>query len=235
MFRRYHIFDLAGFPLYVEPTILLLAGFYVLTGGLAGPQIVSSLGFVLAMVLSITWHELGHAFAARRLGSSGISIVLYGAGGLTYHSALATRKRSLMVSAAGPAAGLALGLPLLGVWWLTRAALPTMAAGLLYDLVFINIVWSLFNLLPMLPLDGGHILRDALVMRLGSLRGKELAWAFSFFLAVGVGLLGLWNRWFFVTMICLFSGQMVWTQMRGPGPLQRFWHNLTARRPARRS
>ena len=235
MFRRYHLFDLAGFPLYAEPTFLLLAGFYLLTGGLQSQQIVASLSFVVAVALSILWHELGHAVAARRLGASGISIVLHGAGGLTYHSPLATRRRSVLVAAAGPAAGLALGLPLAAAWWFTRQALPGLAATFLWDLVYINVLWSLFNLLPMLPLDGGHILQDVLVLRLGSLRGRELAWAISFFLAVGVGLVGLWQRWFFITMICLFSGQLVWKQMRGPGPLKRFWHNLTApRRSGRR-
>ena len=38
-----------------------------------------------------------------------------------------------------------------------------MIAGLLEDLVVINLFWSLFNLLPMFPLDGGsallHLLR----------------------------------------------------------------------------
>ena len=38
-------------------------------------------------------------------------------------------------------------------------------ASLVYDLIFINLMWGLVNLLPVYPLDGGQVSRELLVAR----------------------------------------------------------------------
>lgn len=226
MFKRYRLFRVLGFPIYVELSFLLLGAFYLIMGGFSPQDLLASLIFIVAVILSILWHELGHAFMARRLGATGISIVLHGAGGLTSHSPLGGPRRSLRVSAAGPGFGLALGLAALGLGWLAGPTGLGVLGVFWQDLIFINIFWSLFNLLPMLPLDGGNILRDLLLLRMSAWRAMELSLAVSFGLAVVIGLLAMSQRWLLITLVCLFSGQMTWMQMGGWGPLQRFWRNL---------
>lgn len=229
MKQRYLLFRLLGFPVHLEPSYLLLVALYVLIGGLSASALSSTLVFIVAASISILWHELGHALMARRQGASGTSIVLHGMGGTTFFTPLGSLRRSLLVTAAGPLSGLALGLALWAGVAATRSLglfEPLLVGQLLRDLIYVNIVWSVFNLLPMLPLDGGRLMQDLLLLHLPRRRAGELAQATSFLLAVGLGLFGLWHRWVFVTLICLFSAQLAWQQMGGLGPVKRLWANL---------
>jgi stage IV sporulation protein FB len=116
------------------------------------------------VVLSITWHELGHALAFKSFGHDP-QIQLMGIFGLTWSSDPSKRLsngQKLVVAAAGPAAGLLLA----GVCYLLREALmpgdPLWIYTMLTHLVLINLILNLFNLLPAVPLDGGHILKSVL-------------------------------------------------------------------------
>lgn len=66
-------------------------------------------------------------------------------------------RQALIVTAAGPLAGLLLGAI---VWSISRSAgpLPNLARIAFGWVVWVNVAWSLFNLLPLLPLDGGNLL-----------------------------------------------------------------------------
>ena len=117
--------------------------------------------WTLVVFVSIMIHELGHAFAGRRFGVNP-AIRLHGLGGTTYlPGGQFSRGQSIFVSAAGPLAGLALGAVVFGLNrfvgndpWLMRLAL--------HYAIYINIYWTLINLLPIQPLDGGQILREVL-------------------------------------------------------------------------
>ena len=102
---------------------------------------------------SILLHEMGHALAYKHFGVAP-SIVLHGFGGLTFGRSLPVRQ-DLLVSVAGPFAGLAVGLPALWIYLAVRIPNPTVHSAL-YMVVFINVFWSLINLAPLLPLDGGN-------------------------------------------------------------------------------
>ena len=67
----------------------------------------------------------------------------------------------MLVSAAGPGAGLLLGLLILA---LNRAGfdLPPLAELAITYGLYVNFVWTLINLLPISPLDGGQILAQVL-------------------------------------------------------------------------
>jgi hypothetical protein len=70
----------------------------------------------------------------------------------------------------------------------------------LEDMIWINAIWGVFNLLPILPLDGGHVAAD--------LFGLRSAQVLSIAGAVGLGLLGLYlNAPFMFLMAFLFGGQ----------------------------
>ncbi|MCA9493577.1 MAG: hypothetical protein KC621_26780, partial [Myxococcales bacterium] len=109
-------------------------------------------------------HELGHALAARALKVRVGTITIHGLGGQVEH-ARTTPGRQLAISLAGPGAGLTLGMLTLGV----AAAIPAVTqsdvgSSIVADLLFVNIVWSVFNLLPLFPLDGGNALRSGLAL-----------------------------------------------------------------------
>jgi len=72
-----------------------------------------------------------------------------------------TRVQSIAVSAAGPIAGLLLWLVFFAVAQ-SVSNVPRLAGVALAMGLFVNLVWSLFNLLPIQPLDGGQILREIL-------------------------------------------------------------------------
>lgn len=146
-------FRVGPFPVVVEPTFwlvaLVLAGFQWLAPAWAA-----------VLFVSVLVHELGHAMAARRYGSWA-SIRLYGLGGLTTHQQLPDRRHRIFVAVAGPLAGFALGLLVLAVDLLLPGDRPMAVAFTLRALLFTNFLWGVVNLLPIPPLDGGHVFEEA--------------------------------------------------------------------------
>ncbi len=153
-------FMLFGFPTRIQPSFLLVV---LLLGIFPGATVATVVIWTAVAAVSILWHELGHAVAARRLGADP-TIDLYSFGGLTHWrpAANASRGQLISVAAAGPAAGLVLG----GVVAATVAITGDLGSELLRFFVvvvlWINLGWGLVNLLPVLPLDGGHILAELL-------------------------------------------------------------------------
>lgn len=162
-------FQIFGFPVAVHWVFWLITA---LLGGAAEASSPAQLQRVVIWVAcvfaSVLWHELGHAFMMRYFGDRNVQILLYGGGGLAMGRAFRTRFEQVVISLAGPVAGLALGLL---TWFVFTASPPfsrSLMAAVLGDLLLINIVWSLVNLLPIIPLDGGRI-SEALLARKGLL------------------------------------------------------------------
>ena len=66
------------------------------------------------------------------------------------------------IPAAGPAAGILLGLPVLAAIHATGWGGWTTGGYVLRTAAFTTLGWSALNLLPIVPLDGGHLLELAL-------------------------------------------------------------------------
>jgi Zn-dependent protease len=158
----------AGVPVFLTGSWLILAVLITITyrGYLAArqPELPDSLaylvgaGLVLCLLLSVLLHELGHALTARRLGMGVRGITLELLGGYTELDREAPRPAvELMVSLAGPAVSMLLGL----LAALATAVLPdrTLLEELAFQLALSNLVVAVFNVLPGLPLDGGRALR----------------------------------------------------------------------------
>jgi Zn-dependent protease len=147
-------FRVAGVPVRVEPIFFLVMAFLGWANGHSGSLIVV---FMVVGGASILLHELGHATAQRSFGAQP-AITLTGFGGYTTGPAQ-PRGRSLVVTLAGPGAGFlgaALGLALTQVVTSDSKIVTTA----LDDLIWVNVLWGVFNLLPILPLDGGHVASD---------------------------------------------------------------------------
>ena len=154
-----------GFPVRVEWSFFLIALF------LYGTRDMQFFFVWIAVLLpSILVHELGHAFAARGLGAKP-SIVIHSFGGYTAYMPPRepTRRESIGVSLAGPFAGFGLGLVVVGVAFVAGFAIDLdiyatddVARRTIGLAILINLGWGLLNLLPMLPLDGGHVVEQLL-------------------------------------------------------------------------
>ncbi len=170
--------------------------------------------WVACVFVTILIHELGHALAFRHFGQRA-HIVLYHFGGLAISDSFtawdgARRQRTgpredLIISAAGPAIQLLLALIVGAIGykmnlyddWITRAiGLPPIdSSGMtsitqyaVFDaLVTTSVFWALINLAPVLPMDGGHIMYNLMIMF-----GARDAWLLSRQVSIAVSIvLGL--------------------------------------------
>jgi Zn-dependent protease len=108
--------------------------------------------FGIGLIALLFMHEMGHVLEARRQGLP-VSVPVF----IPFMGALISMKR--MPHDAWREARLAIAGPLLG----SAAALALYLAGVAYDsqhlkaLAFLGFLINLFNLLPVVPLDGGRI------------------------------------------------------------------------------
>jgi Zn-dependent protease len=190
-FARTLRFSVLGIPVEVELTFLFT------TLLLAGSRRQTTGAFVtwLAVVfVSILLHELGHAFVGRTFGLTP-TIRIYGWGGLTSWTAGGplSHLRSLLVSMAGPAVGIAVGT---ACFLIKDRVDPGNARlhGVLDDLVFVNAVWGFVNLAPILPLDGGQAC-EAVWGMIAPRHAAQGARAVSTLTGLGAGALALTHGW----------------------------------------
>lgn len=161
-------FRIGSIPVVVEPAFWFISALFGLAGLQAGGFHVVLLWMGIVF-FSILIHELGHAVTARLFGSSSY-IRLHGFGGLTFHERLPGRWRPIAISLAGPGAGFLFGGVVLLLEFLNPPRTP-LAALFILNLKWVNFGWGIINLLPVPPLDGGHVLE----MLLGE---KRRRWAF---------------------------------------------------------
>ncbi len=158
-------FRLFGTPVRVHPF------FWLFTAILGWNYLDQPDGFLYLFIwivccfLSILLHEFGHVWMGMIFGARDSYIVLYSFGGLAVGSNdLRSRWQRIAVSLAGPGIQLAL----YGLIWLLLESLsvellrriPHRAVFMIGMLMSINLLWPLFNLLPVWPLDGGMVSRE---------------------------------------------------------------------------
>jgi Zn-dependent protease len=116
----------------------------------------------VALFGSVTFHELGHAWAAMRYDIEVDSITLWLLGGLASLSSMPEEwDQEFWIAIAGPISSLVLAAGCLGA----LLVVPESAVLLVYVLGFVavmNIVLAVFNMLPAFPMDGGRVLRALL-------------------------------------------------------------------------
>lgn len=121
-----------------------------------------------ALLFAVAAHELGHVACLRAFGLD-VRAVSVGAGGLCIdYRGDCTALTHALAAAAGPAAGIAYAYlcSYLGVH--LRLAWFQLGAG-------ISLILSLYNLLPVMPLDGGRIFAAVASALIGERRGGALA------------------------------------------------------------
>ena len=124
-------------------------------GSLAAYAWLFSIEFAIALILCLVFHEYGHIRAMKYFGlkTKGIYLIPFVGGLAMSDDKINTRWQDVVISIMGPFFGLALSLACLIGYWLTDLEI-------LAGLAVFNALLNLFNLLPVLPLDGGHILKS---------------------------------------------------------------------------
>jgi Zn-dependent protease len=114
-----------------------------------------SFQFALALLACLVFHEYGHIRAMQYFGmkTKGIYLIPFLGGLALSDEKINTRWQDVVISIMGPTFGLLMSLLCLVAYWLTG---EIFFAGL----ATFNALLNLFNLLPILPLDGGHILKS---------------------------------------------------------------------------
>ncbi len=175
-------FRLFGVSVSIHPTLWLtlgLVGLMTVSGVSLLPGVVL---FVVAAFLCLFVHEMGHALVSRALGGGQPEILLAWQGGDYCNArAVLTRWRGVAMTAAGPLASLMLALFALGLLCLYvgswqaglylslnflvgyvppdyAALFPSYGLAFFSLLIQVTVWWSLLNLLPIFPLDGGQIM-----------------------------------------------------------------------------
>ena len=182
-------FTLFRIPVHVQPFFWLMAAVFGYQSHAHGEWVSFALWFPIVF-LAVLLHELGHAIVGRAFGSTPM-VILTGWGGLTQlHGPRIPPGRSALVSFAGPLVGLVIG----GTAFVIQAFAPIPHNQILNlalsDIWFTNCVWAIFNLVPIVGLDGGNIMSSLLEKAFG-LAGVRSAHLISIFVAVGLATLSL--------------------------------------------
>lgn len=144
-------------PIRIHPFFFLLAlllGFYMSDGDW-------SLTFFIALIiaLSVLVHELGHALCGLAFHQK-VSINLLPFGGLTERQGRPLKAwQDFLIVLMGPLFGYMLYF---GAATLLRHYPAGLPGTLLIFTAVINWYWTLLNLIPVMPLDGGQLMRIAL-------------------------------------------------------------------------
>lgn len=176
-------FKIGTIPVVIHPFFWLLACAISLLNAATVPQF----GIWMAIIfISILVHELGHATTAQAFGQRA-HIDLIGFGGLTKGTGPKLKLwQQFIVVLNGPLAGFMLaGL----AWFISRQVQVANPHPLLiYSLtiaLYINVFWTILNLIPVQPLDGSKLMTILLESIFG-LRGVKIALFISFVLAAAL-------------------------------------------------
>ncbi len=160
--------SLFGIPLLIDPSWFFVLALITLSDGSVfqqnhpewGATIAWGTGLLMALLLftSVLLHELGHSLVAKIQGIQVKSITLFFFGGIAaIEQEPKTPGKAFQVAIAGPLVSLSLFVLLS----LLTVVLPVNSPVevLTQRLAAINLVLTLFNLIPGLPLDGGLVLK----------------------------------------------------------------------------
>ncbi|PTL80975.1 M50 family metallopeptidase [Vitiosangium sp. GDMCC 1.1324] len=198
-------FNLGRIPVVVDPSFWVVTALFGMYGSRSPMEMLSWVGVVF---VSILVHELGHALMAMSLGCDVAAIRLYSMGGLTFPDRALSRWRDVAVSLAGPFAGFLFGGLMIGVNMMMPPRSP-LGIVIFRDLMWVNFAWGIINLLPVPPLDGGHVMRGIL----GPSRQRISLWI-GVITAGGVVALSVSVRLFYTAFMFGWMGYGCWQALK---------------------
>lgn len=208
-----HLGSIRGTSIDVDFNFIFLVLFFVVLNYDASRGIQYALIWIPILFVSVLIHELAHAATIGSLGFGSSHVVLTGMGGVTINQRRARPWQDLLISVAGPLSSF--GLALL-CWWIDGnvaiARTDRMLVALVPRLMWANLFWGIFNLIPVPPLDGGHATREFFRMFLS----ERNAFVISIWIAIVVGGMiaaaALYFRQFFIALYLAWFVYMAFQQ-----------------------
>jgi stage IV sporulation protein FB len=153
-----------------------------LIGFLNSLNLVGTIFWMFVIFVSVLFHEYGHAIVSKLFGQKP-RIELVAFGGLTYPEGKKIRGyQEFLVVLAGPLCSLALSI--LGFWLFSLPQIKSSPYAVYPFLFgFVNAFWTVLNLLPILPLDGGQLIR-VICQGIFGFKGYAISAGISIFFAV---------------------------------------------------
>ena len=217
-------------PITIFPTFWLFAA---LIGYLNSMSFVGTLIWVGIILVSVLFHEYGHALTAMVFGQNP-RIELVALGGLTYHNGqkLPFWKQFFIVLD-GPIFGF-----ILVIIATILLQIPAFAQGMTGSIIsltrVVNLFWTIINLLPVMPLDGGQLLRVVLE-RIFGLKGFKYAIVTSMVIATGISLFFFLTQSFIVGALFFLLAFQSYDTFRRTRHLSETDRDDTLARAARKS
>ncbi|MBX3203706.1 MAG: site-2 protease family protein [Labilithrix sp.] len=198
---------LGSIPLKIQGSFLLMA----LLLGLNERDPAKLALWVAIVLVSVIIHELGHALVGKAFGLTP-RIELHGMGGLTFFNggrAEMSTGKSIAISLAGPFAGFVFAFVVVATQVGGFHPIHPLAREAVRLLLWVNVGWGVFNLLPMLPLDGGNVLRS-IASAITKPHGEKIARVLSIVVAAGIALLAVqYKQWWVLYLGVLYGFQNV--------------------------
>lgn len=220
-------FSLFGVPVYIHPSLwltLAILGRVFMAASMV--ELMSGLLFIIAAFIVLLSHEMGHALVGRRLGGGQPVVHLAWLGGdCTNETAFLSRMQGVVMTAAGPFFSLMVGvLTYLCLclyvgsfeWGTSMVAgfvlgvmpaevlmtYPPLAMFFFFYLIEVSCWWTVLNMLPVFPLDGGQII-------LGLMKSEDQVHRISLTAAVVLALtfisLGMWLLSIFMILLAVLN------------------------------
>lgn len=220
-------FSLFGVTVSIHPTLWLTLA--VLGGVLSSSGVEDLLSvslFVVAGFICLLSHEMGHALVGRYFAGNRPDVHLAWLGGDCSHEGVNfTRVQGILMTLAGPVASMLLGLAAVMALclyvrdayfglFLSRYFLfnvipgealmefPYMPLLFFCNMIAVSFWWTVLNLLPIFPLDGGQIMH-------GLMRSPRQMHGVSLYIAVTLtvvfSVLGMWIACLFMLALSILN------------------------------
>ena len=183
-------------PINIYPVFWILSFAIGLLNSSTVPEMFIWVAIVFASVLI---HEYGHALTALAFGQK-VHIDLLGFGGLTHrHGKKLSKWKEFLITFNGPLAGFLFCIACYALFLVLKPE-QGLLNYILQSTIIINFYWTMLNLLPVQPLDGGHLLSITLEGLFG-LRGLKIALFISIVLAALLTIFGFVFHQLFIGII----------------------------------
>jgi Zn-dependent protease len=209
---RLHLGSILGTKIAIDFSFIILIAFFVVTD-INRYGVRYALLWAPVIFISILFHELAHAAMIGIFGFGPSQIVLAGMGGATMNERKARPWQDMLISGAGPASSFLLA------WLLMQASQNFQAmqrdpflVALVPFLIYINILWGEFNLLPVMPLDGSGVLRNFLRMFLEERLAFVIAVWVSMIAGVAVAIWAMTTKNLLLIFLMLWFVRDSWVQ-----------------------
>ena len=223
-------FTLFGVQVSIHPTLwltLAILGRAFMVASMV--ELMSALLFIVAAFVVLLAHEMGHALVGRKLGGGQPCVYLAWLGGdCTNEAARLTRRQGVVMTAAGPLFSLGVGVLTFLVlccyvgsvelgtaltWNFAFGLMPAevlsvyppLAMFFFFYLIEVSCWWTVLNMLPVFPLDGGQIMQGLMKSRA---QMHSISLVVAVVLAFTFGVLGMWLMTIFMILLAVLNRKL---------------------------